>query len=1352
MSTSFDRMPSILDREVEASSEDAFGHRHYAEALRSLVENEEHDPPYSIGLLGGWGTGKSTIKEMYLGYLQDDAETDVDGKTRSDKIYPITFNAWRFGGSDIKRALLRHVYLELGGNERSLRDALFRQIERSKKEKKSVREIVRDIALSLGWPLLIIILAASLVAFVVWGISWALGAGEISSGVIGVAAFGFSGYVLKGYIESGAPFVDFNNPVNRIELPLATAEEYEDLLLEQIKEFATTRDGNKCERLVVFVDDLDRLSATEMVDGLDAIRTFLDLPDDKLPEGLGIVFVISCDERRVARAIEQKWGNSDLPGAVFSFEDARRFLNRMFQFRIEIPDFPKRDMRNYAKQKFREEIPQIAEEIRQDETSLESVVTRLMHVDVESPRNAIQIINAFAQSWWIAQRREHEGPGSDRAGGLRQGAVTSHPESLAALSVLRVDFPDFYDELQEQPDLIQRFIQVVVKEGNLKKQPEAVRDALGRFVTGDNAKIKDKYKGLLRYISGLRGIHWPDSLRPLLLLTQDPTTRDLGESEIRVREDLVSANSQGVLEALGRDADDKTFSANEVEILHNVVEELHQREPIRRDNAASVIADLCHRIPSDGLGRKLYTFLSGRLQRSSDLRYRLGISSIHTVLEKLRPGERRSIASRLTDDVVKLEEEIDFQTQDLETPSLGEALDIVEHAIPLILKVHAEDGLEQATERRLLEWLRVRRVEVDEQKDEIPFSTLEEWVQEFEESLLPSFGPQYVDLFAEYLKSGHPLEIELGEALRKSRNVFERMFERGAESRKDLGKVLAKFVSVEERSAVTLAYEFVRDNSQQFDRASVNNFIQAFAGRLQKREQEDAWEIRHDWTEDLDALLHLVDARSDDIQEVSAQKALEDLATVLGGVTANEEDAEQKADYATRILDRLLSIASEQANRAVGKWMDRVLDDLPVSSRKWIGSNVHRISADNRSDLADHLNNYVRDTNITEEVANRYQEFTVEITEEGANTQEMQNHLNHVYQYLQNNHSNQNLIERVFPALAHLLEYGPRESAGQMIHQLFRRNQNDRPVQGILHKCMADYWPDESGEYGNYQPEVYFNYGEQYISNYKSDEKAPDVLYSMRQMIEKGLVDEDNHQSLVNAACELWGHDKNESLKAIGTVDVLPQQLDAISGLLDSVDPDSESDVNALEQAWDNFSIRTSEDEDFRILRSILDKSARSSSERPDIGVQLWANATGVSEADLLRRAALSEKLNDEQRKRVWLQIERTARELGGEFFLELLPVYFDLSGASQAQQEVFSEESKSAITALFEDREAKQNLIRALLESLKAAGAKKLKREFATWIGELEAASSLIEEVEGELSEEEQDLLAESVASYGIE
>ncbi|MGN1152756.1 MAG: P-loop NTPase fold protein, partial [Candidatus Gastranaerophilaceae bacterium] len=54
--------PSILDREIENKENDRFGHIHFAEILYSLIKN--NDAPFSIGLLGKWGVGKSSIKKL----------------------------------------------------------------------------------------------------------------------------------------------------------------------------------------------------------------------------------------------------------------------------------------------------------------------------------------------------------------------------------------------------------------------------------------------------------------------------------------------------------------------------------------------------------------------------------------------------------------------------------------------------------------------------------------------------------------------------------------------------------------------------------------------------------------------------------------------------------------------------------------------------------------------------------------------------------------------------------------------------------------------------------------------------------------------------------------------------------------------------------------------------------------------------------------------------------------------------------------------------------------------------------------------------------------------------------------
>nr|WP_258878819.1 KAP family NTPase [Paraburkholderia sp. BL6669N2] len=86
-----------------------------------------------------------------------------DGRRRSERFHCITFNAWRFGGRDhdVKRALLRHVFLELGGEEDSLQDRPFRQISETTEQPKSWRAVSGETL--HGWriplPALVIVFA-----------------------------------------------------------------------------------------------------------------------------------------------------------------------------------------------------------------------------------------------------------------------------------------------------------------------------------------------------------------------------------------------------------------------------------------------------------------------------------------------------------------------------------------------------------------------------------------------------------------------------------------------------------------------------------------------------------------------------------------------------------------------------------------------------------------------------------------------------------------------------------------------------------------------------------------------------------------------------------------------------------------------------------------------------------------------------------------------------------------------------------------------------------------------------------------------------------------------------------------
>ncbi len=424
--------------------------------------------------------------------MEDDATLNDRRVSRKDRYKSITFNAWRFGGKDqdIKRALLRHVFLELDGDENALHDRLFRNVTQSEQQWKGWGEYTAQLWRAWAMPLPAFLIAMMGLLFFIWAGLKILPADGTAAQTMLSLVIGYAySYLLKQLKPSK---IDSFRSITKVSLPSASAEQYEEMLLAQLKVFKGTTKGilskaNTCERLVIFVDDLDRLSAEEMVLGLDAVRAFMEIPAEKLPDGLGLVFVISCDEAKVADALARgRSNNPEQPGTVFTHKDARRYLDRIFQFRLEIPPPPRSDMRQFALSHL-SSFQEIVTDLKGRGTSPEQLIDRMIHVNVVDPRNALQIVNAFAQSWWLARRREREGDISERPGGLHHEAVTGHPVSLAALSAAKVSFPDFYRDLQDDPQLLGRLTSILVHEVSVLEFPADLRPLLvKRYVIFDD--------------------------------------------------------------------------------------------------------------------------------------------------------------------------------------------------------------------------------------------------------------------------------------------------------------------------------------------------------------------------------------------------------------------------------------------------------------------------------------------------------------------------------------------------------------------------------------------------------------------------------------------------------------------------------------------------------------------------------------------------------------------------------------------------------------------------------------------------------------------------------------------------
>ena len=1227
-------MPSILDKELEDRSTDAFGHQDYADALRYLIEAPNNRPPISIGLLGPWGTGKSSIKALYQRGLESD-KTGAIGNRRSDRIHVITFNAWRFGGEqDLKRALLREVFKQLGGDEVVLRRALFEQVNKVTHEKRIFKEWFGEaFGQLIGSALIFLLLFVAAIAITLLFVHLTGLSEQYSLSAVFVAAAALTGWLgsktVDLRIRSPARFL----PQTSVSFPATSAEEYERLLIEQITEFRRG-DGQKCERLVVFVDDLDRLSAPEMVTGLDGIRTFLELPFNKSENGFGVVFVISCDEDKIAEAIKRRsgLGSPDLPGAVFSRGDARRYLDRLFQYRLEIPQFPKLDMRNFALKKL-QSTKSVVVDLKSRNFALEDIIDRLIHVDVQSPRNAIQLLNAFIQSWWIGSLRERNGVGSSQPGALHKGAVTEHPLSLAALCVLRVDFPDFYDAVQNRPEIIQEFRSVVVGGKSPTELAPQARELLEKFLVSDRdgnltneVRDGDDYRKLRRYLSSLSDQRWPVVLQPLLRLAEDPITRKFGDRSAAVFDSLVSGDVAGVLEAFGRNLDDKPLSAEDVVLLEDFGEALREETEARRISAARVLAALVDRIPQERRRR----ILSPLIRQMADLKaVRMNIQPARArqIIEGAAAENRRDVAEKFIADLLNLEP-VDWSLSTGGEPSLDEVIDAVRDTVDLALEVKESDGLSASADTDLKDWLLKREIRLGNESQTLPFTDLEAWVESHSDLLLSYLATEYTDQAIGEFEEAESAPEFASAVLSKISLILEETAALGQEEREVLWSQLTRLVGVQPQPAAEAAWGYAAQYREHSARAERGMFLVAFATRLCKEiEDQEDWPLdRSEGATKFNELM--VEWRAD--IDLETATALEKLVLLW----AKDASLQQ---FALQSLDVLKGQAKEVWDKIVSELSQLELSALPSDVSGYLGQNFNAIEVAGKNQLVARMDALIAENAPDEESVDGYGTLVQNMPDVAWSEAPLSDHVVRLLDRVNSMHNNPAYLRQLLPIVASVFDFAANGKVAQTLTTLFANAAGTPEAFTAAHHCMIGLWPKPDDKIGDYGPDTIVNTACKFISEHPGNTDIAAVYESVCDIAQRGFSGEERNQLIADVTPIVWR--------------MAPRRVSALSSFVATIlTPANVADILTGSQA------QQLEDDDLSTLlgatskvfkdkerhdtaTGILGSLPVSLDERPDGALEYWVSAVAGENPEFAVDLLTDESLNDEQRNRVLVRI-----------------------------------------------------------------------------------------------------------------
>ncbi|MET7400422.1 P-loop NTPase fold protein [Dactylosporangium sp. NPDC005572] len=253
----------------------ALGYDRIAIALATLIQ--ESEPRFAVGVFGGWGSGKTTLMDA------------IRAELRNPNTLKVVFNGWRYEREPhlivplldtIRGAIVAHAATEAG---------------------RLAREVLLAVASRIG----------QVVRALVSGLS-----GKMP---VGVAEVSFDAAKSADALSDGG------------ERPAQEAQSLYYACFEQLAgAFADLR-ASGVDRVVVFVDDLDRCLPQNALSVIESMKLFFDLT--------GFVFVVGIDQRVLERAIRERLaGVQAAAGDDRNFRLAEReYVKKIFQVPYELP-------------------------------------------------------------------------------------------------------------------------------------------------------------------------------------------------------------------------------------------------------------------------------------------------------------------------------------------------------------------------------------------------------------------------------------------------------------------------------------------------------------------------------------------------------------------------------------------------------------------------------------------------------------------------------------------------------------------------------------------------------------------------------------------------------------------------------------------------------------------------------------------------------------------------------------------------------------------------------------------------------------------------------------------------------
>ncbi len=352
------------------------------------------------------------------------------------------YDAFKYAQLPLQRHFIRHLPSTLGVNDRDFGEGLYENstsndVVLGSPENGRTRQLLTLLAQTLIVLTIAVIAAIVLTSVAALVGSWASETDDFGDNLsdylrtytIGflapaglLAVFGaLAGKKLTVTRSTSAPVSDEQ-----------FASTFADLVDKTLNRGAMRKDY---DRLIVFIDELDRCDPRTVVATLDSLRSFLD--SDRC------VFVVAADQQVLETALTEHVRQSTPHDSANPYYSAgSEYLDKTFHYQLAIPPLLPRRLSGYAAELVRDK-----QGVWKAVPSVDRVVSVLVPNHVRSPRRTKTLLNGYALLFELAERR--------CAVGHLAGSPSDRADEIAILACLRVEFPLFAGQLRTHPRLVE---------------------------------------------------------------------------------------------------------------------------------------------------------------------------------------------------------------------------------------------------------------------------------------------------------------------------------------------------------------------------------------------------------------------------------------------------------------------------------------------------------------------------------------------------------------------------------------------------------------------------------------------------------------------------------------------------------------------------------------------------------------------------------------------------------------------------------------------------------------------------------------------------------------------------------